>query len=240
MSARTASNSPAVLSYHAMSRALGLVALSLPFVLAIGSIVLSLGSQHALPRPLIAPSISDYYFSPMRNVYVGSLCAISVFFVCMRGYDLADEIAGYIAGVFSFGVAIFPPVDARKTGCTAFEAKIGFIHLGCAALMFVVLAYLCLLRFRKSDRELTPRKRHRNRLYAACGITIVACMVEMVWLTLSRFLNGRQRSHWMFWLEALALVAFGIAWLTKGGGILKDTVEIGIEQNADTEELVGA
>ena len=30
--------------------------------------------------------------------------------------------------------------------------------------------------------------------------------------------------HVVFWLEAVAIVAFGISWLTKGEAILKDDV----------------
>jgi hypothetical protein len=216
--------SPAALSYYAMSKALGLVALSLPFVLGLGSIALSLGANRALPHPLLQRSISDYYYTPMRNYYVGSLCAIAVFLLCLRGYDVADEVAEFLAGIFAFGVAVFPPVNPRAAQYSSMQVKMGFVHAGFAALMFLTLAYLCVFRFRKTAPGvvLTRRKRHRNRVYAACGVAIVVSMVGMTSLTLARILEGRHPSQWLFWLESLAMAAFGTAWLTKGGGLWRD------------------
>jgi hypothetical protein len=215
---------PAVLSYYAMRRAVGYIALSLPLTLALGAIVLAiLGPGHDLPRPLLQRSISDYYYTPMRNDYVGSLCVIGSFLVCSRGYDFLDELAGYLAGAFAFGVALFPSVDPYG-GYTAMQVDIGFVHTGFAALMFLVLAYICIFLFRKSspDKPLTRRKLHRNRLYRICGLVIVACIVAMVGLTIDSMLRAIPPSRLLFWWETLALAAFGIAWLTKGEGLLRD------------------
>ncbi len=224
MLTRTRTKNPAVLSYYAMRRAVGYLALSLPFTLALGAIVFALlGPGHDLPRPLLERSISDYYYTPMRNYYVGGLCAIAAFLICSRGYELQDEITGYLAGAFAFGVALFPSVNPYG-GYTAMQVDIGFVHTGFAALMFLVLAYICIFLFRKSSPEtlLTRRKRHRNRLYGLCGLVIVACMAAMVGLTIESSLRAIPPSGLLFWWESLALAAFGIAWLTKGEGFLKD------------------
>ena len=225
MSPRTTSQNPAVLSYYAMRRAVGLIAVTLPVALASGSVLVSLfGPLHVLPHPLIQRSISDYYYTPMHDYYVGSLCAIAAFLACSRGYDLHDEIIGYTAGAFAFGVALFPSFDPRRSRYTPTEMNIGFIHTAFAALMFLVLAYFCIFLFRRSSPEkpFTRRKRYRNRIYGICGLIIAACMFLMVTLTISRVLEGRHPSHLLFWCESLALAAFGVAWLTKGEGILRD------------------
>ena len=225
MPSHTNSRNPAVLSYYAMRRAVGMIACSLPFVLAGGGMVMGLlGPGHALPHPLVERSISDYYYSPMRNYLVGSLCAIAAFLACSRGYDVTDEILGYLAGAFAFGVALFPSVNPRSYVYTELQVRIGFVHTGFAALMFLVLAYFCIFLFRKSSPEkpFTRRKRHRNRIYGACGLTIVVCMVVMVTLTIGGIERGRRPSPVLFWCESAALIAFGVAWLTKGEGILKD------------------
>ena len=86
---RSTSTNPVVLSYYTMRRMVGFIALALPFALAAGSILAALlGSGH-LPHPLLQRSISDYYYTPMRDIYVGSLCAIAAFLACSRGYDRA-------------------------------------------------------------------------------------------------------------------------------------------------------
>jgi UDP-N-acetylmuramyl pentapeptide phosphotransferase/UDP-N-acetylglucosamine-1-phosphate transferase len=222
---RSTSTNPVVLSYYAMRRMVGLLALALPFALAAGSILAALLSpDHHLPHPVLERSISDYYYTPMRDLYVGSLCAISAFLACSRGYDLHDEITGYLAGVCALGVACFPPFNPRSSRFTHGDFVFGLVHTAFAALMYLMLAYVCIFLFRKSSpaKPFTRRKRDRNRIYAACGLIMVACMIAMVSLTIRSVIERRHPSPWLFWCEALALGAFGVAWLTKGEGFMRD------------------
>ncbi len=68
-----------VLSYLTLRKAVGIIGCALPFVLVIGTAVLQ-GSG-------IQASISGYYYTDMRNVFVGSLCAIGIFLMSCRGYS---------------------------------------------------------------------------------------------------------------------------------------------------------
>lgn len=222
---RSTSTNPVVLSYYTMRRMVGLIAIVLPFGLAAGSILAGLiGPGHHLPHPLLQRTISDYYYSSMRDYYVGSLCAIAGFLACSRGYDLHDEIAGYVAGASALGVALCPSFNPRGSYYTEQDLAFGFVHTGFAGLMFLVLAYICIFRFRKSapGKPVTPRKRKRNRLYATSGFVMVCCMIALVGLTVRSLVEGRHPSPFLFWFESLALCAFGVAWLTKGEGILRD------------------
>jgi hypothetical protein len=231
MPLRSRSRNPATLSYHALRRAVGIIAMSLPFALASGAILLALiGPDHALPQPILQRSISDYYYTPVGNYLVGSLAVIAAFVFCSRGYDLSDEITGYLAGASTLGVAILPPVNPRG-GYTQLQVDIGFAHTGFAALMFLALAYFCLFLFRRTspEKRLTRRKRHRNNLYAICGFTIVISMMGMVSLTLQPVTRVLQPIHPILCFESLALMAFGVAWLTKGEGFLKDRPHIHTE-----------
>ena len=225
MSARRTLKNPAVLSYHTLRRSVGVIALSLPFVLAAGTIVLHLiGPSHALPQPLLQRSVSDYYYTPMGNYLIGSLGAIAAFLICSRGYDLADEIAGYLAGIFTLGAALFPPVDPRTPLHTPLELRIQLVHTCFAALMFLTLAYFCLFLFRKSspDVPLTRRKRHRNTIYLICGEVIIASNLMMVAVTFFPIGLQFDSARPLLLSESLALAAFGVAWLTKGEVFLKD------------------
>ena len=222
---RVTSTNPVVLSYHTMRRMVGLIALTLPFALAAGSILAALfGPPHHLPHPLLQRSISDYYYTPMRDYYVGALCAISGFLACSRGYELHDEIAGYMAGFCALGVAFCPSFNPRSAVYTELDFEFGLVHTAFAALMFLILSYICIVLFRKTspERPFTHRKRHRNRIYAVCGLIMVACMILMVGLTIRSVVERRHPSHWLFWSESLSLCAFGIAWLTKGEGFMRD------------------
>ncbi len=225
---RSTSTNPVVLSYYMMRRMVGLLALALPFALAAGSILARLFISGHLPHPLLQRSISDYYYTPMRDLYVGSLCAIAAFLACSRGYDLRDEITGYLAGVCAVGVACFPSFNPRSTRYTQLDFAFGVIHTAFAALMYLTLAYICIFLFRKSSpqKTLTRRKQDRNRIYVASGLIMVACMIAMVSLTMLTTIERRHPSHLLFWCESLALCAFGIAWLTKGEGFMRDRTHI--------------
>jgi len=225
MSARMTHDNPVVHSYYTLRRAVGMIALSLPFALTGGVILLALiGPDHALPRPILQRSISDYYYTPMGNYLVGGLCVIASFLICSRGYDLSDEITGYLAGAFTLGVALFPSVNPRNAEHTRLQIDIQFAHTVFAALMFLALAYFCLFLFRKSspEKRMTRRKRHRNTIYGICGLVIVVCILVMVSLNLKTVARLLQPIDPLLCCESLALMAFGVAWLTKGEGFLKD------------------
>lgn len=225
MSARMALMDPVVLSHYALRRTVGMLALSLPFALTIGNVLIELiGPDHALPHPVLERSISDYYYTPMGNYLVGCLCTIGAFLICSRGYDLSDEIAGWLAGIFTLGVALFPSVNPRIAEHTTLQLDIQFAHTGFAVLMFLTLAYFCLFPFRRTSqgRAITRRKGHRNRLYTICGLIIVSCVLVMVNLKLGAVAPLFRPIYPLLCSESLALVAFGVAWLTKGEGLLRD------------------
>ena len=228
MSPRLTPDNPAVLSYHTLRRTVGVIALALPFLLAGGAILLGLaGPGHGLPRPLVQRSISDYYYTPMGNCFVGSLCVIAAFLMCSRGYDLHDEVMGYLAGAFTLGVALFPSPDPRGVGLTPTRVEIGFVHATFAALMFISLAYFCLALFRRSSpgRERTRRKQNRDRIYKTCGFAILICNAIMISLVFKPVARALEPFHPLFCSETVALLAFGVAWITKGEGFLKDRRE---------------
>ena len=214
MSQQSGPQDPLVLSYLELRKAVGIIGFALPFVLAFGKILVEgLGIQS---------SISGYYYTDLRNVFVGSLCAIGVFLMSCRGYDRKDRIAGSVACVFAIGVALFPTtpyVDA-----TSQDKFIGALHWSFAALLFLTLAYFSLALFTKTapDKAPTPQKLQRNIVYRACGCTILACIFLIAVVALPPVKTLVERLSPVFWLESLAIVSFGVAWLTKGETILKD------------------
>jgi hypothetical protein len=207
------SRDPVVLSYLALRRSVGYVALALPFMLAIGW---WLFGGHVLEI-----SISAYYYTGMRNLLVGSLCAIAMFQLCCRGYDLRDEIAGMFSAVCALGVAFFPTTP--PSGGTLHDQWFGTVHYMCAGLLFLTLAYFCLVLFKMTawDKPPTARKLLRNRVYTACGLVILASIIFIVAFRALRVYFFGDFSV-VFCFETTALVAFGVAWLTKGETFLKD------------------
>ena len=204
-----------VLSYLGLRKGIGIIGMALPFVLVIGKILLE--------SPGFLDSISAYYYSVMRNTFVGSLCAIAIFLISYR-YARLDDIAGDLAGASAIGVALFP--TAPDVGATGQQMIIGLLHGLFAACFFSTLAFFALVLFRKTDQKNPKRrKRQRNMVYLFCGIAIIVCLVLIGLIALVSFLSGKpwlQPLHPVFWLEALAIEAFGVAWFVKGDTILKD------------------
>lgn len=204
------------LGYLGLRRMIGLIGILLPIVLIVGRMIFE--------SPGIKDSISVYYYSVMRDVFVGSLWAIAVFLFSYR-YDSWDDILGDVACVAAIGVAIFPTAPPAPMKATEQQVMIGWAHALFAVCFFITLALFALWLFRKTGPDgPTPKKRLRNKVYFVCGSTIVFCLVLIV-LVQTLFLP---RNPWLqalnpvLWLESLAIWAFGIAWFVKGETILKD------------------
>ena len=204
-----------VVSYLMLRKAVGCLGMLLPFVLAIGAgLFFNAGIQE---------TISDYYYTGMGDVFVGTLCAMGVFLFSYKGYGRKDDRAANIASVCVIGTALFPTTPSDSTRMMAFA---GVLHVVFATAYFVTLAYFCLALFTKSDptKPPTPRKLQRNRVYRICGYSIVWALVAIAllivlpdgWTAIFDGLNP------VFWLESVAVIAFGISWFVKGEGILED------------------
>jgi hypothetical protein len=190
------------------------------------------GFAHA-PHLHIESSISAYYYTCMRNIFVGLLCAIGVFHLATKGYDLWDRIAGRLACIFALGVAWFPTTPEFKCPAVPTHAQniIGNLHYTFAALLFFTLAFFCIFQFTQTTdvRTRTRRKKERNIFYYVCGGAILGCIAVIGTVkTFEHFGIAVSFRHWLdswkwnFWFESLALFAFGSAFLIKGEFILKD------------------
>ena len=204
-----------VLSYLTLRKAVGILGLGLPFVLAAG--------KELLQGPGIEPSISAYYYTSMGDVFVGTLCAIGVFMFSYRGYERSDAIAGKLACLFAVGTALLPTIPPVNSSHT--ERITGMVHYTFAVGFFIVLAYFSLVLFRKTDptKPTTKMKRWRNRVYAACGSTILACIALLAAYAAIGRGTALDRLNPVFWLESLAVLMFGLSWFVKGEAILADT-----------------
>jgi hypothetical protein len=200
---------PLVRSYLELRSAVGWIALGLPPVLLLSSWLLP--GRHVIPA-----SISAYYYTPMRNVLEGSLCAIGLFNLSARGYEWRDEAAGMVSALCAFGCAFCPTFPPG--GGSPLQNRMGTLHNYFAELFFITLAIMCLVLFRSTaaNRTRTRNKRRRNAVYAACGIVMAICGgFDFV------FHRMRPIPHIgplgsIFCCEMIALEAFGVAWLVKG------------------------
>ncbi len=215
-------------AYSYLQKVVGIIAVVLPFVVAIGDCLID---GHG-----IRGSISAYYYGRTGNYFVGSLCALGVFFLSYeyqpRSDRKVDNRLSNAAFVLAVGVALLP-TSSEGREATGGSQWVGFAHLACAGALFVLLACFSLYQFTKTAGEVTPetpwrdriqrvfrtapavrahlspRKRRRNLVYRVSGWVIVASIVGIL-------LANWQHWNVVFWLESAAVVAFGFAWLVKG------------------------
>ena len=213
---------PDLISYQELRRLVGLLALLFPVGLVVGALLLCSARQVALQS-----SISGYYHTALRDEFVGTLCVVAFFLFSYRGYSRWDAFAAKAACVFALGVAFFPTgLDKPYPACTivpaATSAWVSQAHYLFATLLFSTLAVFSLVLFTKSKGRMTAQKKKRNVLYRVCGVVMCLCMalilldrvfLEQTWL---------QAYKPVFWLEATALWAFGLSWLTKGEFLFGD------------------
>ena len=93
---------------YVLRQTVGWIGTLLPIVLLVGNAISSTAS-----RP---DSMSGYYYTGMRNIFVGTLCALGVFLAAYEGYDDVDRWITNIAGFGAIGVALCP---TKPTVCVA-------------------------------------------------------------------------------------------------------------------------
>jgi hypothetical protein len=199
----------AVTAYRDLRIGIGILGLVLPFALLIGH------------RGLLG-SISGSYYTDMRNWFVGSMWATGFFLIFYR-YRRVDNILSNIAGLLSILVAMFPTTPALHASGTA--KVIGGFHLAFAASFLLLLGYFCFFLFTRSDlppEQRTKQKNLRNAIYRVCGVTIAVAVAAAGICELPAFRSFKSATNAVFWLESLAVVAFGAAWLIKGQTLFRD------------------
>jgi cytochrome bd-type quinol oxidase subunit 2 len=219
-------------SYLNLRLCIGALGIALPFILLIGSAIFP-------PDPY---SVSAYYYSPMRNILVASLCVLGIFLLTYQGYDKLDSRITNVCGAATIGVALFP------TSSPGFKPTwVGHVHPVMAGIALAGQALMALQFTQSAPRDRAARwpddvkrmlralifryaqpvygehgkKLTRNRIYSACAwliiIGVVLALVQNLWSD-----SVKAETQWLFWFESLSIASFGVAWLVKGGTLVKD------------------
>lgn len=200
-------------SYLFLRRAVGLLGALLPIAVPLGYSV-STGSWRLLS------SVSSYYYTDMRNPFVGAMCAVGVFLICYD-YRRWDGVFSTLGGAFAIGLALCPTAPPSASDLAR---AVGVLHVVFSASFLVTMALMCWFLFTLSDAPAgsrTAAKNTRNLLYRVCAIVILlfTALAGLASFTPQSFVNT---VHPLFWCEALATFAFGLAWWIKGQTLLRD------------------
>ena len=168
----------------------------------------------------IQDNMSSYYHTPLRDVFVGSMCAIGSFLFCYRGYDWIESWTGNLGCLSALGVALCP-LDANSDPLYQ-RSVLGYLHTVSGGAFFLTLAFYSLYHFPSSKaekHEVAPHEAQRNLVYRTSGVVILLCMAAMgAYLFLLSAGTKRRFNdyNFLFWMEWVAVWAFAAAWLTKG------------------------
>ena len=171
-------------------------------------------------------SISAYYYTHAQAIFVGSLIAIGVCLICLRGSTEPEDILLNLAGMLAPIVAIVPTPHAGK--CTSLEGTpadptlnienniTALLVVGPAA--FILLAVLAAIDRRRKD---APVSRPARSALIGYGAALLLCLV-IAW----RFLGHRPwfvehghdgAAYTMFGLIILVAVLNAFSFMHKQG-----------------------
>ena len=173
-------------------------------------------------------SMSAYYHSGVRNLFVGVLVAAGFGMYLYKGYSWRENIALNVAGVCAVGVAFMPMSVETASTDMAFQKAIGstscnficyapftddVLHYGSAVILFACLAYVIGRLSKESLVHLESDRAKRNfgRIYNFIGLLMILLPIS-IYIMRSQ-IEGRNTS--IFWLEYVLLFFFGLYWLLK-------------------------
>ncbi|MCP4311961.1 MAG: hypothetical protein GY790_11915 [Bacteroidetes bacterium] len=221
---------PEIISYYTMRRVIGILGITLPLILLAGSFQFG-GCKE------VQSSISTYYHTNMRNIFVGFNCAVALFLFAYRGHDWMDNVAGTLGCIAVLGVAFLPCTISTANQTCLFPAStqdplVGKLHNISALLYFFTLIVYSLLLFPKTHMDMVTgekmfmgrQKKKRNMVYYISGsiMTISLLLIISYMWFLGNLYPGLKRLDPVFWLESIVLLSFGISWLTKGQLFFRD------------------
>ncbi|QOG02373.1 hypothetical protein [Flavobacterium sp. MDT1-60] len=179
----------------------------------------------------VLPSISHYYFTRACGIFIIIISMLSVFLLIYKGEKSQDFYVSAIAGISSLLLLLFPTDNLDKEIYSVSVTTLNisdfrmYFHFACAGIFLMALAYMSAFLFTKSDvpsKMRGKRKKIRNRIYRTCAVLIVLAILTII--ICKQFFNDIYSSYPItFWMEVVAVEAFGFSWLVKGEAILQDS-----------------
>jgi len=213
-------NKNLIISYLTMRRLIGILGIALPIVVVVGGFI-----QNGFA---LQGSISGYYYTNMRDFFVGLLCGVSLFLVSYKGYEKIDDLVGKMSGIFALGIVIFPTSmysgKVVQVGMFLIYDNISeYIHLTFSALFFLLLSFNSMFLFtRRGPGVLSKEKKRRNMTFRICGIVMTVAIACATVYTLFLRDTVISKIFPVIIFESIALLAFGVSWLVKGHTLFKD------------------
>jgi hypothetical protein len=213
-----------VISHTWLLAFVGALAVMIPIVLLVIS---------ALRAEVVQqPSISHFYYTPMRDLLMGLLFAVAVFLFAYTGYPpkpderVSDRQLSLAAGIGLACVVVFPtpPLPDSPAGIPSIAVflsaeTVNWLHRIGAVVFMTSLGVMSLVNFRRSmknqDGTATTAIATEDLIYRIAGLVMLGCVLAMILQALMRPDGPMFFANATFWFESAGIFAFGISWLVK-------------------------
>lgn len=178
--------------------------------LLVGVIAITLAWLTSAFSTTTLTSISAAYYEGgwSQVIFVGFLFAISALMLAYNGYTRVEMVLCKVAAMCGICIAMFP------CRCNDRDEIIKGLHGGAAIVLFLILAYLCWGFYQRAHAKRSPQARVRSWIYIACGLAMLVSIGSLAVETFTQGGLSRYMARFVFYGEALGLVAFGFSWLT--------------------------
>ena len=239
-----------LISYHTLRQLIGVLGILLPFLCwAVNAFINRMDflnnpiftdawqSSAYTPGKDLKPSVSDFYYSASGPFFTGVLITVAIFLFSYKGYDkddkndryawITDKLLANTGALSLLGIVVFPTASKIKLtdNIHIFVAsgEIGRIHIACAGIFFLSMAVMSLVNFRRNPGKVLIIS-GKGLMFLVCGwIMIAGIVILAAGFALSKtdvWLNG----IFVFVIEVVMLLAFGLSWLTKGKSQLTERI----------------
>jgi len=154
---------------------------------------------------------ASYYYASSRDVFVGSLFVVGALFSSFTGATCAERLLTLVASALAVIVALKP------CGCGPTGEAGSALHFPAAIGLFAILAYFCWAFRNRARGKLIDYPKQANRrvvMYTICfyGMVLTIALGATYFFATKRV--QQFCPDFLFWVEALGLVSFGVSWLT--------------------------
>lgn len=216
-------------SQYTLRKLIGILGVCLPLLLFL---VLLVDSGFSTPLN----SISHYYYTRANPVFVIVVSLLAIFLLVYKGREPIDFIFSSVAGVSALCLLLFPtsnisdvcldPAHPESLTILPVNPSRVLFHYYTSGIFLGCLAFMSAFIFTRSDKQpqhRTPNKKMRNRVFRMCAL-IMLVAVLVILANFAGILSDElfDRYNLTFWMETIALEAFGVSWLVKGELILED------------------
>lgn len=201
-------------TYRRLRYMVGAALIGMPLLTALSGFVMG----HRLE-----PSLSDYYFlvkdgGVPRTLFLIFLAFLGGVLYSYRGLDDKDNLIHNIAGIFAFGIALFPMPCILSDHPDCVPGILPILHLPSAGLLYLSavasVVYSGGPNLRDALTLLSDPDAWFKRLRRIKVLSLVMMTIGIITFLFHDMLKAYfPEISWVFWIEYLGFAGFGIYWV---------------------------